>query len=44
MAAENKLDARQESATHPTELDSGLGYRFGIVTRKRVVSGVSGFR
>ena len=43
MAAENKLDARQESAAYQAELDSSLG-RFGIVTRKRLVSGASGFR
>ena len=43
-AAETQLDARQESAVHPTELDSGLRLlRFGIVTRNRFVSGASGF-
>ncbi len=43
IAAENKLDAYQESAAYPAELDSGLGDRFGIVTRNRLVSGASGF-
>ena len=36
MAAENKLDARQESAAYQGELDSGLGRcRGGRIGRKR---------